>query len=378
MKFSKRNLLFIILLFGLFSCQTENSDLISKLEQMGEDFISDSRLEIFDIDEKADSVFIRTSNKDVYNELTQNRIDLVYPTLLPEESLKKRYGVINLSAANMRSTHRHGADMVTQGIMGMPVKIFDKRGSWYRIQTPDSYMGWVDGSGVHSMKEKEFRAWTESPKVIFTDFTGFVYADQNRDGDVVSDAVLGNMYQYRESDGNFYAVLLPDGRQGYVLKTQAKPMDEWEQNIELTGENLVAMAKKFMGIPYLWGGTSFKAMDCSGFTKTLYFMHGIILQRDASQQVLYGIEVPTANNYKELQKGDLLFFGGGERITHVGIYIGNMEFIHEAGRVRINSFDKNADNYSEYRAKTLRKVRRIIGAEESFGITKITNNKFYN
>lgn len=377
MKFSKRNLLIFILLLGLFACQSDNSDIISELKQVGEDFIPDSRLEIFDIDEKDDSVFVKTSSTDAYNELTKNPVNLVYPTLLPEKTLETRYGVINLSAANMRSTHRHGADMVTQGIMGMPVKIYDKRGSWSRIQTPDYYMGWADGASVHPMTEKEFRSWNQSPKVIFTDYTGFVYTDPNRDGDVVSDAVLGNMYQYRESDGNFYAVVLPDGRQGYVLKTQAQPKEEWLQGIELTGESLVAMARKFMGIPYLWGGTSFKGMDCSGFTKILYFMHGIILQRDASQQVLYGIEVPTTDNYKELQKGDLLFFGGGERITHVGMYIGNQEFIHEAGRVKINSLDKNAENYSGYRANSLRKVRRIIGAEESFGITKITNNNFY-
>ena len=53
-------------------------------------------------------------------------------------------------------------------------------------------------------------------------------------------------------------------------------------------ETIVATAYRFFGVPYLWGGTSVKGMDCSGFTKTVYFLNGVLLPRDASQQVARG------------------------------------------------------------------------------------------
>jgi cell wall-associated NlpC family hydrolase len=58
--------------------------------------------------------------------------------------------------------------------------------------------------------------------------------------------------------------------------------------LQVTEASLVATARTLMGAPYLWGGTSAKGMDCSGFTKTIYLMNGLILPRDASQQVHVG------------------------------------------------------------------------------------------
>ena len=99
------------------------------------------------------------------------------------------------------------------------------------------------------------------------------------------------------------------------------------------GDALVKTAKKFNGIPYLWGGFSSKAIDCSGFTSNIYFLNGIILQRDASQQIKFGKEITSNYEYTNLLKGDLLFFGRKandsvpEKVIHVGMYIGDSEFI---------------------------------------------------
>ena len=97
-----------------------------------------------------------------------------------------------------------------------------------------------------------------------------------------------------------------------------------------------------------------------------------------------GILVDTENGFENLQKGDLLFFGFNgtekkkERITHVGIYIGNMEFIHEAGRVKINSFDETKPNFSKYRFEHFIRARRIITSLNNNGITMVKDSKFYN
>jgi gamma-D-glutamyl-L-lysine dipeptidyl-peptidase len=144
---------------------------------------------------------------------------------------------------------------------------------------------------------------------------------------------------------------------------------------DLTAENIINSAKSMMGLPYLWGGTSVKGVDCSGFTKTSFYMNGYVIPRDASQQVLAGDEVQIVDQngkfsealaLKNLKPADLLFFAGGKtsRITHVALYIGNGEFIHSAGNVRINSMLKNANNYDDFQTRTLVSAKRYIGSQD--------------
>ncbi|MBN2281815.1 MAG: C40 family peptidase [Candidatus Marinimicrobia bacterium] len=379
MKIFKRSLSVFLLLLLVISCSTTTMESqVDQLKAISKKHIADTRLEVFDIEKNGNIIEVRTSNANVFQEISALNNNHIKLTLLPEKSLETQYGVINLSAANIRSERRHGSELLTQGILGQPVKIFDQKGDWYKIQTPDKYLGWVDDYGVHPMTEKEMKSWNKADKIIFLEHAGFVYAEENSDGEIVSDIVLGNMLKLTGKTHRFYQVEFPDGRTGYVKKSEATTEQEWLDNIEVTGENLAAIAKKFMGVPYLWGGTSAKALDCSGFMKTVYFMHGIILQRDASQQALWGEEVSMAEDYAHLQIGDLIFFGSNpERITHVGLYLGDKEFIHEAGRVKINSLDPDAANYSGYRASSVRGVRRIIESVDKPGISSYKTHEFY-
>ncbi len=97
-------------------------------------------------------------------------------------------------------------------------------------------------------------------------------------------------------------------------------------------EALLKYAKYFKGGKYVWGGTSPKGFDCSGYVQYLYKKHGVDLPRTAWSQSKKGKPVDLAH----LQKGDLLFFltdkKRGIPVTHVGIYLGNGEFIHAASR----------------------------------------------
>ena len=122
-----------------------------------------------------------------------------------------------------------------------------------------------------------------------------------------------------------------------------------------------------MGIPYLWGGTSVKGMDCSGFTKTVYRLNGLELSRDASQQVQQGTLIETQQgDFSQLRPGDLLFFGQpanagqAERVVHVGMWIGNNEFIHASGKIRVSSFSSTAPNFDEYELKRFLRAKRMI------------------
>ena len=163
-------------------------------------------------------------------------------------------------------------------------------------------------------------------------------------------------------------------------------LEKWEELFSPNQEAIVETAKRFLGLPYLWGGTSSKALDCSGFTKTVFFMNGIILQRDASQQALYGEPADASANYKYLEPADLLFFGNqktdstDERVTHVGIYIGNGDIIHSssgAGYVKINSLVPGTENYNAYLDSIFICARRILKCIGQPGIESVFSNELY-
>lgn len=305
--------------------------------------------------------------------------------LLPSKELgDKIYGIINLSVSNIRTNPDHPAELSTQSLLGTPIKIL-KKGKWgfYLVQTPDGYISWLDDDGFQAMNESEWNEWKASEKIIYTDEFGWAYEKADVNSQHISDLVAGNLLKLISEENNFYKVEFPDKRIAFVSKSEAQNFNQWYKSLNPDREKILQTAYRFMGVPYLWGGTSAKGMDCSGFTKTVYYLNGIVLPRDASQQVHTGELVDTKNGWENLQAGDLLFFGSKangekkERITHVAIYIGDGDFIHAAGRVRINSFNKSKPYYSEYRDNAFIRAKRILSSVGKNGIEKILDNSFY-
>lgn len=305
--------------------------------------------------------------------------------MLPSKELgEKIYGVIDVSAANLRTEPKHAAEMATQCLLGWPVKILKKhREGWYLIQTPENYIAWVDDDAVALKTKKELDNYFDSKKVIYLDNFGFTNISPDNNSQVVSDIVKGNILKFVETKGNFTEVEYPDKRKAFIENSKIKDLEEWFNAITVNADDIIKTAKSFMGIPYFWGGTSIKGLDCSGMTKTAYYLNGIYLSRDASQQVNQGELVDTKNGFSKLQKGDLLFFGTKgtdstkERVTHVGMYIGDNEFIHESGKVGINSLDSKKDNFSKHRFNTFIRAKRIIGSINKNVLEVINSNKFY-
>ena len=286
--------------------------------------------------------------------------------VLPEPELEgKHYAVVTLSVANLRSQPKHPAELATQATMGTPLKVWKKENGWYLVQTPDNYLAWVDYAGAKLMTKAELNAWQQGEKLIYTNPYGFALASTDKDGATVSDLVYGDVFVVKGKSKGYYEVSFPDGRTGFVATAEASPYKEWIKSRQPTEDNLVQTSKRLMGLPYLWGGTSFKGVDCSGFTKTVYFMNGIVLPRDASQQVNVGELIDTDKNWDKLKPGDLLFFGTPakdgkpERVVHVGMWIGgDKEFIHSAGRVRISSMNPSAPNWDEYENNRYLRTKR--------------------
>lgn len=301
--------------------------------------------------------------------------------LLPTADLKDKTGIVINSVANIRTTKGDASELATQALLGTPVKMLLKKGSWYLIQTPDDYIAWVDGGEIVLKKPTEFEKWLQTDKVIFTSSYGKSYTNADANSVMVSDLVAGDILSVLSEKGEFFHVQYPDGRKAYVLKNQAKPYKEWVNSLQITQENLAETSKQLIGLPYLWGGTSPKGVDCSGFTKTVYFLNGVIIPRDASQQVHEGEAIDDKKDYSKLQVGDLLFFGritpeGKEKVVHVGMWIGNNEFIHSSGRVKINSMDKNAANYDEYNDNRYLRSKRYLNST-SKGIKYLKDKKLY-
>lgn len=342
----------------------------------------DQRVALFDVSFKyeGDKLIVEgvTTNKSamfkLQNSLGNRYIDYINKIrVLPDTAVgKKYYAVARNSVINIRSKPKHSAELGTQGLLGMPLKVLDKKGDFYRVQTPDKYISWVDKGGIIRMTKEEFDVWNASKKVIFTENFGYVYLDKSEKSQIISDITLGGLLKYIDEDSNFYKVKYPDNRIGFIKKNEAVLYNTWLQNLKSTEENIETIAKKMDGFPYLWGGTSSKGMDCSGFTKMVYLMNGFIIPRDASQQVNAGQIVDAELKFEGLEKGDLVFFGKKataekkQRVTHVGIWLGNdkMEFIHASGNVHLSSMDANHPLYDEFNKNRYLGSKRYLGIED--------------
>ncbi len=363
------------------------------IQSIQKQFIPDTRVEVFNIRvlNKQNKIVLSgsTTNVDAYKEILsqakKNNIDIKDSIrLLPDAKLgEKNMGIVYNSMGTVHSKPRRSSETITQVMLGMPLKVLEKRDEWLHIQTPDRYIGWINGS-VELVSPETLKDYNKQPKIIITNVSTHSITEANDKSDFVSDLIMGNMLVLKGEKGNFYHVSYPDGREAFVKKSDARKVSDWLKEICLTGESIENLSRKFMGVPYVWGGTSPKGLDCSGFTKTVYFNHGIILPRDASQQVLCGKLIDEKGDFTKCQKGDLVFFGKKgtsknpkEKVTHVGIYFGNMRFIHASDYVRINSFDPTDSLYDEFNTNRYLRTKRIIGEVGTNGIEPIYDNELY-
>ncbi len=388
--------IFLIAIVIFVSCsETSEPSLVSEItgsvDSLKQIYAPDSRVALWNV-----SILKKHDSIDLIAEVESNKtkVDLLklkakYPSLrvsvrvLPlKHAGFTSFALINNSVSSIRKGRSRATEMLNQALLGTPVKVYKKKGEWYLIQTPNQYFGWINKADIVLLDSARLPDLQKDRKIVFNRQYGFSYSKPDKYSQVVSDLVIGDILPITGSKGQYYKVMYPDGRIAFVKKNEVIDFRELI-NRKPTGKNLVNTALKFNGIPYLWGGLSSKAIDCSGFTSTIYFLNGIILQRDASQQTKYGKEITTDFVSKDLQPGDLLFFGRkatdslSEKVTHVAMYIGNGEFIHSSGKVKISSMNSSKTNYiPEYVSRFVRGVR-MIGQDNGTTIQKLSENKFY-
>lgn len=383
-EYMKKQTLFSYFIFSAFSlCSLNAQDLTPELLSIRSLYAPDAREHIFDYESKFNdkneyvikgvttSPKVKEALKTLLEQKNESGLSVLYTDsvkLIPcqSDSLPP-YAVCRLSVADIRTAPSYAAEMASQALMGAPMQVLEYKRGWYRVRTPDNYLGWINGSSVQKADRAEIENWISVPKVIVVAHNAQILSRVNDFTTPVSDVVMGDLLAIKSKKGKWTEVLLPDGRCGYIKNDVIRDFKDWYDQVNPTAENIIGLGITFMGIPYTWGGTSAKMLDCSGFMRTIFFMNGIYLNRDASQQARQGIDLGTQLNTDKYLPGDLLFFGvRGEdgkkdRVTHVAVYIGGGEYLHEAGLVHISSFYPEMDNYSRYYDETFLCARRIIG-----------------
>ena len=294
---------------------------------------------------------------------------------------EKRMAVVEFSTSYLRLKPDYESPLETQELMGTVVEIVGEQSYWREVVTPQPYRAWCTDQGLVEMSADELKTYEEAPKVMFCDLYGHIYKEPSMDSPTICDLVGGDLLRLttvkdntdktlkKALKGRWTEVMLPSGKTGFVPSKQLKlhngfrsiSMGEGsaESISSETTEAIIAQAEKLLGVPYLWGGMSAKGVDCSGLVRISHIMNGILLPRNASQQVKCGERVELDN----LQRGDLVFFGTPAtdekpmRITHVGIYLGENKIIHSSHRVRINSLIPGDEDYYENSHRLVAAIR---------------------
>lgn len=245
---------------------------------------------------------------------------------------QNRVQVVVVPVANMYSAASDKSAVVSQAIYGSDVLLLTARGEWSRIQTEDKYKGWTPSRYLRIVQNGG--GYATAGRTVQVDS---LFANIYREPDVTKHKPLVTIPfethlevkdEGKGSAEGWLQVRLPDKQTAWIqssdVASEGKPLGVSES---------IELAKRFLGLPYLWGGRSSFGYDCSGFTQMLVRARGVNMPRDADKQAEWSGVVTVER--KHLKPGDLLFFGAdASHIEHTGMYIGDGQFINATTRGR--------------------------------------------
>lgn len=257
------------------------------------------------------------------------------PVRLQVAMVRPPQALVNRGFADLHAEPDETSERVDQAHYGERLALLAHDGEWFYAQGPDHYFGWIHEEHLDEVAPVDRRivsvvaadvrnAPTEAAPVIDRLPVAAPLAIQERSGD----------WLRVSSDG--WVAFRDTVDVAQLPNRFPRPVD------------LLRTAEAFLGVPYLWGGTTIDGLDCSGFTQLVYRLNGVMLDRDADQQALEGRPVVSTP-----RPGDLLFFGD-ERVTHVALAAAEREFLHAP---QSGAFVERAALTPE---RTLRVIRRYL------------------
>ena len=236
---------------------------------------------------------------------------------------------VNVDCANIYRDNAFRSAIDSQAVLWEELKVKTKEKQFSLVVCEDSYQGWINNNQINP-------ASINNPKEMVTCNHAFIYEEADENTLTVREAGAGCYIPILRQINGWYQIILPDGEKGWIKRSVFDKISG-DQN-----KNMLVLAKRFLGVPYFWGGKTAKGLDCSGFCQLLHKMVGIKIRRDSPMQ--FEDAQMVSDNFLDGTPGDLLFFAEyGERITHVALKLSEKEIIHARGRVRINSLDKDSE-----------------------------------
>lgn len=247
------------------------------------------------------------------------------------------YGICNLAIIPLRAEANEKSEQVSQVLFGEIFEITQWTENWVKITTSfDDYIGWIGRLQFIMLGHMAFKRFKQSPPPL----------------------TFRPVTQAWKISNNSILYLPACSSLAFLEGTTCHIGDEKFEIIGETGEtdNIAATATSFLNAPYLWGGRTHFGIDCSGFTQTVFKLHGINLMRDANLQEEQGYAVTALHDAK---LGDLAFFvNADEKVVHVGIMLNNEKIIHSSGKVKIDTIDEKGI-YSEELKRYTHKLKVI-------------------
>jgi len=290
------------------------------------------------------------------------------------------WAVVNSSSCFLRLKPDYESGCETQCLMGTVLRVKDAERYWRQVDAPDYKDVWTTELNVAFMDEAGKDAWIAAPKYICTAEYTHLFAEPSASARRLCDFTMADLV--RKGSGSrrgWVEVFLPDGRRAWARAYDVMDFEEWVRTREASEDVLLQVALACIGTPYMWGGASIKHFDCSGFTQFVYRQAGIVLPRNAREQIYTGAEIPY--DFAQMRPGDLLFYGtlnpdGKPRVvSHVAMYYGDRKIIHSSQVVRISSLTPDGEDFYDREPIA---VRRILGhVDDGSGIRSVATRPWY-
>ena len=261
------------------------------------------------------------------------------------------YAGINTASTNLNFRESAGGTVIGAIPSGARVAVIDNTSEWYRVAY-NGAIGYVSADYIQYSEDGDVDLGTgivnEDSVNIRTEpnTDSEVMLQLNTDDCVDVNGVVDGWYRVAIDDtaGYIYADYLTFEHTMTDTPAQHHEAAATQEQSSAEADKLLSYAEKFLGTPYVYGGSTPSGFDCSGFT-TYVFRNalGISLPRTSSEQSQTYTRI---NSISELKPGDLVFFGNGSKVNHVGIYAGEGEFIHSPHTGSYVKYDTlNSGNY---------------------------------